>query len=145
LSGIVATLPSLRHNGSAVCERCKWIAFCSFAAKQNSHNESGVLHHALNQASKIFQYKIRFSVRQLLSSIVVFGAVLGAHGKEGSVGTLLSHTRVISSQILDSPQSVMATITRLFDVISKERQRAQVSRSKLREISYTSEKGYGKL
>jgi hypothetical protein len=123
----------------------RWISFCSLAAMQHPSGKFGVLRHALDEASILFDEMVRTSDRQLLSSIIVFGAILEAHGKDDSVGTLLSHTCDISSTILGSGHFLTITIAWIVDALSKKKDRARVSLSKLREISYAFERDYGKL
>lgn len=123
----------------------RWISVCSLASLQHSYGKIEIMRHALYEANKLFDEMIRTSDRQLLSSIVVFGAILEAHGKDDSVETLLSHTLVASSNILGPRHAISITIAWIVDVLSKKKQRARVSVSKLREISYEFEKDHGKL
>ncbi|KAF7506701.1 hypothetical protein GJ744_011530 [Endocarpon pusillum] len=56
-----------------------------------------------------------------------------------------NHTLVTSSNILGRRQAITITIAWVVDVLSKKKQRARVSVSNLREISYEFEKDHGKL
>ena len=138
-----SSMPPGCEEASDVASR--WISVCSLASVQLSYGKIEIMRHALHEAYNLFDEMIRTSDRQLLSSIVVFGAILEAHGKDNSVETLLSHTFVTSSSILGPRHAITITIAWIVDVLSKKKQRARVSVSKLREISYGFEKDHGKL
>ena len=138
-----SSMPPGCEEASDVASR--WISVCSLASVQHSYGKIEIMRHALHEANNLFDEMIRTSDRQLLSSIVVFGAILEAHGKDNSVETLLSHTFVTSSSILGPRHAITITIAWIVDVLSKKKQRARVSVSKLREISYEFEKDHGKL
>ncbi len=137
------SVPPGSEEASDVASR--WISVCSLASIQHSYGEFNIMRHALDAANKFFGEMIRTSDRQLLSSIIVLGAILEAHGKDHCVETLLSHTCVTSSNILGPRHVITITIAWIVDALSKNKQRARVSVSKLREISYEFEKDYGKL
>ena len=123
----------------------RWIAFCSLAAMQTSYGKFEVLRHALHEASMLFEEMISTDDPQLLSSIVIFGSIMEAHGKDDSVRTLLSHTHEISSNIFGPSEFITITIGWIIDALAKDSaHRARVSLSKLREISYAFESKYGK-
>ncbi|ERF70376.1 hypothetical protein EPUS_05195 [Endocarpon pusillum Z07020] len=140
--------PSMPPGSEEVSDvASRWISVCSLASLQHSYGKIEIMRHALYEANKLFDEMIRTSDRQLLSSIVVFGAILEAHGKDNSVETLLSHTLVTSSNILGPRHAITVTIAWIVDVLSKKEPKARirVSVSKLREISYEFEKDHGKL
>jgi hypothetical protein len=137
-----ASIPPVAEEVSDTASR--WISFCSLAAMQHPNGKSEVLHHHLREANCLFEEMVRKTDQHLLSSIVIFAAILEAHGKDDSVRTLLSHTSVSSRGILGSRHCVTVTITWMVDMLSKDNRKTRFSLSKLREVAYTFEGEYGK-
>lgn len=123
----------------------RWIALCSMAAMQQPSGQLITSQYALGEASKLFEKMILTRDPQMLSSLVVFGAVLEARGEDDFVGTVLSHTSAISSDILGKTDSITLTIKWIVNALAKKPQSPRISLSKLREISYNFEAEYGKL
>lgn len=77
---------------------------------QEPNGQLQTLQHALGEARELFDVMVRAGDPQMLSSIVVFGAVMEARGRDAFVGVVLSHTRAVPSHILGRGHPITLTI-----------------------------------